>query len=69
MIVGVLGVLLAVFAARSSFALLLQGQAYRWIWPLDLLRYALAVAVAALGPGPGLESAATIVESLARRVA
>jgi hypothetical protein len=39
--VAVAGMALAVLADFLPYALLIQGQAYRWAWPLDLLLYPL----------------------------
>lgn len=39
------GPAVAWLAARSEYALLFQGQAYRWVWPLEFLRLPLGVAL------------------------
>jgi len=43
-VVAALGLGMAALAARSEYAILLQGQAYRWVIVLELLRAPLAVA-------------------------
>jgi len=53
-LVAGVGLLLAAYAVRSEARLLVQGQPFRWVWPLEVLRWPLALAVIArLWPGAG----------------
>lgn len=61
-LVAGVGVLLTTYAAECEGRLLFQGQPYRWVWPLEVLRGPLVLAVVArFWPGGGALSRAGYV--------